>query len=33
MMRQSPDARLTPEISLEICHSTASAATPNGSIA
>ena len=33
MMGQSPDARLTPEISREICQRTASAATLNGSIA
>ena len=33
MMGQSPDARLTPEISREICQRTASAAVLNGSIA
>ncbi|MGH9712472.1 MAG: protein kinase domain-containing protein [Candidatus Acidiferrales bacterium] len=33
MMGQSPDARLTPEISREICQRTASAAMLNGSIA
>jgi serine/threonine protein kinase len=33
MMGQSPDARLTPEISREICQRTTSAATLNGSIA
>ncbi|MGB9405407.1 MAG: protein kinase, partial [Candidatus Acidiferrales bacterium] len=33
MMEQSPDARLTPEISREICQRTGGAATLNGSIA
>ncbi|HYL86389.1 MAG TPA: protein kinase, partial [Candidatus Angelobacter sp.] len=33
MMGQSPDARLTPEVSREICQRTASAAVLNGSIA
>jgi hypothetical protein len=33
MMGQSPDARLTPEISREICQRTSSAATLTGSIA
>jgi eukaryotic-like serine/threonine-protein kinase len=33
MMGQSPDARLTPDISREICQRTASAASLNGSIA
>jgi serine/threonine protein kinase/tetratricopeptide (TPR) repeat protein len=33
MMGQSPDARLTPDISREVCQRTASAASLNGSIA